>query len=963
MTHVLPLLRPAAGATPSAAHATLNGIDYLEVHRPRPAERDPLRQRTLLAALPQADRGELDARQPAHRPAASASATSRSSGPSRLADAAELDGRARPRCIVAALADADRVARRAHRLGRRLLDATRCALVRSAAGRPRRPPASIRARRDRVLVQGRVPDATSTAAAHAAARRSRAERRRSTTSPRTTRSFRRLMLDRMALLMPDWRERSAADLGVDAGRAARLRRRPPQLPPGRGRHRGLPRHRAPARLGAPPRAARRLRDARRLQRARLGAPRGRAPTPSLAAARRHAVPHARAPACRRRASRRGSPRAADAPMRRGPRSFEPLHDRSTLLRRRTTSCRFYTWGDDRCCLPRARRARRCAAHHADLAAGRRAGASRRCMGPRTGDAGDADPAHRHVVRLTDVRRTERTDRSADRSARRRADHRDRVGRGGRAAVPALHLVASPTSARRALVDDVSVARGNVVLVDHGRTVDARGARHSARRRACSRAPTPASDRCEPRRAVAGAARASARSSRDGPAHAGRAGATRSSPARSGACRSIDAPATRCAGASTTCCRHRARHARARRERWTPRRDLLNSDGDARRLRGRGRGRRHGRAALRRRPQRPRPDAGTAFTADYRVGNGTAGNVGADSIAHVGRPLDGARSSRCATRCRRAAASSRNRSRGAPPRAAGVPHARSAPSRRPTTPRSRERHAGVAARRRHAALDRQLAHRVRHRRPRRRRAADRRRSSAIAARHLDRYRMAGPRPRVRRPALRARSRSRCTSASKPDHFRSDVQAAPARRALSNRVLPDGRRGLFHPDNFSFGQTVYLCRSSPRRTRCRASRRREVDVSSARASDDDARARRRAARRSGRLEIARLDNDPNFPERGVLRVECRRQVSDDDAAELDGDCGCCAGTDVETPARAATRPGCRRSPTASARHAEFKAALLARLSSADFPALAGLRTRDDDDFTIALFDALRRRWPTC
>ena len=40
-----------------------------------------------------------------------------------------------------------------------------------------------------------------------------------------------------------------------------------------------------------------------------------------------------------------------------------------------------------------------------------------------------------------------------------------------------------------------------------------------------------------------------------------------------------------------------------------------------------------------------------------------------------------------------------------------------------------------------------------------------------------------------------------------HFRSDVR----RRlldVLSSRNLPDGTRGLFHPDNFSFGQTIYL-----------------------------------------------------------------------------------------------------------------------------------------------------------
>src|SRR6516162_5042288 len=31
------------------------------------------------------------------------------------------------------------------------------------------------------------------------------------------------------------------------------------------------------------------------------------------------------------------------------------------------------------------------------------------------------------------------------------------------------------------------------------------------------------------------------------------------------------------------------------------------------------------------------------------------------------------------------------------------------------------------------------------------------------------------------------------------------------------------------------------------------------------------------------------------------------------------------------------------------------MLARLSSSDYPALAGLKTRDDDDFSIALLDA--------
>ena len=34
------------------------------------------------------------------------------------------------------------------------------------------------------------------------------------------------------------------------------------------------------------------------------------------------------------------------------------------------------------------------------------------------------------------------------------------------------------------------------------------------------------------------------------------------------------------------------------------------------------------------PTAKRPPAGTAFTADYRIGNGTAGNVGADSLTYL-----------------------------------------------------------------------------------------------------------------------------------------------------------------------------------------------------------------------------------------------------------------------------------------------------------------------------------------
>ena len=69
----------------------------------------------------------------------------------------------------------------------------------------------------------------------------------------------------------------------------------------------------------------------------------------------------------------------------------------------------------------------------------------------------------------------------------------------------------------------------------------------------------------------------------------------------------------------------------------------------------------------------------------------------------------------------------------------------------------------------------------------------------------------------------------------------------------------------------------------------------------------------------------------------------------------DCGCGAGAGAQTPAAPDNRPGL---PTVAFRagvHSQFKASLLAALSSQAHPALRALRTREDDDFTIALLDA--------
>jgi hypothetical protein len=108
---------------------------------------------------------------------------------------------------------------------------------------------------------------------------------------------------------------------------------------------------------------------------------------------------------------------------------------------------------------------------------------------------------------------------------------------------------------------------------------------------------------------------------------------------------------------------------------------------------------------------------------------------------------------------------------------------------------------------------------------------------------------------------------------PGYFRSTVENA-LYDAFSNRVLPNGQLGFFHPDHFTFGQPVYLSRivaaamavpgvhwvdtddTPPKPNHFR--RWGQVSHGETQAGETD----------FARLEIARLDNDPNQPENGKI-----------------------------------------------------------------------------------------------
>lgn len=68
-----------------------------------------------------------------------------------------------------------------------------------------------------------------------------------------------------------------------------------------------------------------------------------------------------------------------------------------------------------------------------------------------------------------------------------------------------------------------------------------------------------------------------------------------------------------------------------------------------------------------------------------------------------------------------------------------------------------------------------------------------------------------------------------------------------------------------------------------------------------------------------------------------------------------CACCAGISDQTPTRLVNRPGLSEIAYRAGRYSTFRASMIAGLTSRQHPALAGLRTRDPADFTLALVDA--------
>jgi hypothetical protein len=133
--------------------------------------------------------------------------------------------------------------------------------------------------------------------------------------------------------------------------------------------------------------------------------------------------------------------------------------------------------------------------------------------------------------------------------------------------------------------------------------------------------------------------------------------------------------------------------------------------------------------------------------------------------------------------------------------------------------------------------------------------------------LDTYRMAGVDVDVNPPVPVAIELALDVCVA-PGYVRTEVERQVL-DALSARVLPDGRRGFFHPDNLTFGQPVYL--SQVYAAVLAVAGVAWVNATTFKRLDRPPRTELAGGvlRVSG-LEVAELAGDPNFPERGRLRL---------------------------------------------------------------------------------------------
>jgi hypothetical protein len=682
--------------------------------------------------------------------------------------------------------------------------------------------------------------------------------------------FRQLMLDRMSLLMPEWKERNPSDLGITlvellSYSADYLSYRQDAiateayLDTSRKRI-SVRRH---ARLvdyfmhdGCNARTWLHLNVGENINGVHL--PKGNGAGTTRVLARQDGLP----------AVFKIDSKEFKSAIDNGAKVFELMHDIDLFTAH--NEMKFYTWIGEQCCLPRGATS---ATLTGDLSTLKPGDVLILCevLGPETGVAEDADPKHRHAVRLTEITLShDILNESAGSPPESTSFPVTEIKWDFSDALPFPLCISSQDG-----TENISVALGNNVLVDHGLTIDD-GETSSL---SPSVVPGPAMqyvkskvdegcDVCETSEAEAVPARFNPGLNANPLTHY--------APLDPGniklSARSImnwsmrdTMPAIFLTGKSQG-------SGNAVSQKWSPRRDLLNSasnanefvvetesDGTVYLRFGNGK-------------QGERPAAGTAFFATYRIGNGLSGNVGRESLTHlatndataIGALSDGT-----------AVWNPLPATGGAEPESADVV--------RQLAPNAFRKQQRAVIPDDYEEFSKKERPDIQHVATTLRWTGSWRTVFLTADRFgglevnpefekdlrskLERYRLAGFDLEVDSP-LEVALELEIDVCVKDSFFASDVRAALL-ELFSSHVLPDGRKGIFHPDNFSFGQPVYLSRIYAAAQSIQGVGSLKITKFSRRGdnSTDDIDTGKLILERR---EIAMLDNDPNFPERGVIKL---------------------------------------------------------------------------------------------
>jgi hypothetical protein len=259
----------------------------------------------------------------------------------------------------------------------------------------------------------------------------------------------------------------------------------------------------------------------------------------------------------------------------------------------------------------------------------------------------------------------------------------------------------------------------------------------------------------------------------------------------------------------------------------------------------------------------RPDSDTTFTASYRIGNGTEGNIGTDTLIHC--------SDLRVTKCTNPLAAIGGTDpettdqirRRAPQAFVTQERAITMPDYERVTEMNTQVENAVATLRWTGSWYTVFI------------TAEPKRAGNLTPalrkelkRDINRYRLAGEDIELEPPQY-VSLQIALTICVDPAYFQSDVEEALS-DVLGSRILSDGTRGLFYPDNFTFGQAVYLSRIYAAARKVAGVRSLAATVFQPQAAPPTSIFLAKGEIPLGPFQIARLGNDPSLPDHGQLTL---------------------------------------------------------------------------------------------